>query len=297
MSVLENENIRIEALAEHGGKICSIFDKKSGFELLFQNPKSCYRKAECGSPFDQFEACGFDDTFPSIDKESIIFENRKLEYVDHGEIWSSKMDVVESTNSSLTLSLDSSINSFHFEKSFKLLDRGVKCIYKITNTGSHNFPCFYTFHCLVNTTSDAILIMPPKTDEILVVGENTRFSKNPTSYPISYNGIDISKPSSVEDGKCEKFYVNNSVSEGICGYVYPSKKIKVLISYDKEELPYLGFWNTQGGFRGDYNIALEMSNGFYDSVSVALKNNKCPILKPRETMSFSFDINIENIEK
>lgn len=293
--ILENENIKIECLIEHGGKLSSIFDKRSNFELLFQNPKGIYKRAECGSCFEEFEACGFDDAFPSIDKESVIYNGKKLDFVDHGEIWSSIMSLIDSDDNSLTLAYDSKIHPYHYEKCLKLRDRGIACSYKITNTGDYDFPCFYTFHCLVNCNSETFLLMPSNTEEILMVSDNSRFSKKQTSYPISSEGIDVSRVNSLEKGKCEKFYVINEIDEGLCGYMFPKKKLKALINYNQKELPYLGFWNTQGGFRGDYNVALEMSNGFYDSISIALNNNRCPILKPKQIMTFSFNIDFEDI--
>jgi galactose mutarotase-like enzyme len=53
--ILENENIKIECLPSHGGKLSSIYDKKKNFELLFQNPKEEYKKAELGAEFSAFE--------------------------------------------------------------------------------------------------------------------------------------------------------------------------------------------------------------------------------------------------
>ncbi|MBK5201896.1 MAG: hypothetical protein JJE21_10280, partial [Spirochaetaceae bacterium] len=182
--ILENENIKIECLTEHGGKLSSLFDKNNNFELLFQNPKGEYSRAECGSDFAQAEACGFDDAFPSLGKESLSYDGKVLDFVDHGEIWSSIMSIIASDDNSITLSYDSKIHPYHYEKCIILRDKGINCSYKITNTGAFDFPCFYTFHALVNCDSETSLIMPKKTNEILMVSDNSRFNKNPTSYPL-----------------------------------------------------------------------------------------------------------------
>ncbi len=291
--LLENENVKIEYLANHGGKLTSIYDKKSDFELLFQNPKDGFKEAKCGSRFEEFECCGFDDAFPSINEETINYEGNELTYVDHGEIWSSKMNEESKSDKSVTLSTSGKFIPYHFQKTITLKDRGLSLSYKIKNNSTIAYPCFYTFHCLVRCEEDASLIMPKNTHEILMVNEENRFKTNLVSYPISKSGIDVSKVCSLKSGECEKFYVSNKVSEGRCGYIYPSNNLKLIINYDENVLPYLGFFNTQGGFRGDYNMALEMSNGFYDSVSKALSNNSCPILKPSDTMEFSFDLDFK----
>jgi hypothetical protein len=66
-----------------------------------------------------------------------------------------------------------------------------------------------------------------------------------------------------------------------------------LFTYDANKLPYLGFWRTLGGFRGDYNCALEPSNGFYDSIAKAQENKTCPILESGEVFSFQLHMQLK----
>ena len=63
-----------------------------------------------------------------------------------------------------------------------------------------------------------------------------------------------------------------------------------MLEYDAEKLPYLGVWITAGGFQGDYNCALEPTNGFYDSISKAAGNGKLPVLGAGESMEFDLHI-------
>jgi galactose mutarotase-like enzyme len=294
--ILENENIKIECLPAHGGKLSSIYDKNKQFELLFQNPKKEYKKAEVGSDFPSFEACGFDDAFPNIVKESFEVDGKIIEYPDHGEVWATDMNVEEFNNDAIVLSFDSKILPYHYEKTFVLRERGVSVLYKITNTGDFEFPCFYTFHCLVKNVKDMHLLFPNGISKVLLVDtpDSLKELDNEVLFPITENGIDLTDPSQIGDNQEEKFYVMDPVSEGFTGYQFPNEKMNVLITYKKEELPYLGFWNTQGHFRGDYNVALEMCNGYYDSISTAMNNKRCPILKPGEVMKFGFNISIED---
>lgn len=71
----------------------------------------------------------------------------------------------------------------------------------------------------------------------------------------------------------KNFIYAERVSEGKCGIDYRGKDVQADIEWDNNVLPYLGFWITAGGFRGDYNCAWEPSSGYYDSVSRALRNN------------------------
>jgi hypothetical protein len=74
-----------------------------------------------------------------------------------------------------------------------------------------------------------------------------------------------------------------------------SKKILYSIDFPKEKLPYLGFWVTEGGFRGDYNCALEPTNGYYDDIDIAKNNNKLKILEPKEELNFYIRLQLKSI--
>ena len=43
-----------------------------------------------GDSFEKYAATGFDDTFPNIDAEKIIYSGREITYNDHGDIWTIK---------------------------------------------------------------------------------------------------------------------------------------------------------------------------------------------------------------
>ena len=65
-----------------------------------------------------------------------------------------------------------------------------------------------------------------------------------------------------------------------------------MLHYDVKKLPYLGVWITAGGFEGDYNCALEPSNGFYDGIGRAEKNCRLPVLKAGEAMDFELVVSL-----
>jgi hypothetical protein len=52
----------------------------------------------------------------------------------------------------------------------------------------------------------------------------------------------------------------------------------------------LGIWVTEGGFRGDYNCALEPTNGYYDNIDTARKEGRLFKLKPKERLNFIIEI-------
>lgn len=296
---LENGNIRVIVIPELGGKVASLIEKKNNFEFLFQHKKDQFLKPELYSDFAEFDASGFDDCFPSVDFCSVDLKDRKINYPDHGEIWSSQMKV-EAVNDMLNLSCSSKILPYRYEKKITLRNNILTIDYCIVNTGDETFPCIWTMHGLLNCEEDMEIILPDGTDSILMVQNSKILGVSGTvhSYPEARTCdgdiYRLNKIQSCSAGKTEKFYIHGDLREGKCGVYYPSVNLSYNIFFDKKILPYLGVWITEGGFRGDYNIALEPSNGFYDSIDIAGKNKKLKYLHADEELSFR--INIEIIE-
>ena len=80
---MQNDLLTAIILPEHGGKIASLVYRPKNWELLFQNPKGVFRKAERGDDYSDYEACGFDEAFPTVDACLIQVGNRKVLYPDH----------------------------------------------------------------------------------------------------------------------------------------------------------------------------------------------------------------------
>ena len=103
---------------------------------------------------------------------------------------------------------------------------------------------------------------------------------------------DFSSPPAAMPPTMVKYYLAEPVKNGYCGFWYPRAGAGCLLRYDPAILPYLGVWITAGGFRGDYNCALEPSNGFYDDINTARQNGSLYILKPDLPLVFTLTLEI-----
>lgn len=293
--VLENNMLRAVILPEHGGKVASLYYKEKSFEFLFQNPKDSFQSAPLGASFAAHEACGFDDTFPSIDAEKLYINGKEIDYPDHGEVWTSACTVTQQGDA-LTLSFQSKILPYRYERTFTLTEHALQIAYRITNNGSDTFPCLWTMHGLATYRPDMRLLYPACNGQIETVCVTTELGEKGTlhAFPLAQNAdgavYDCTRVPAPTPASRQKFYLTGKVAKGECGYEYPTEQVRVTISYDETILPYLGFWITAGAFRGDYNCALEPTNGYFDSITCAQKNNACPTLSPGETLSFSVEI-------
>jgi galactose mutarotase-like enzyme len=294
---LENEQVRAVVLPARGGKVASFYHKQKGFELLFQNPNNLYKPASLYSRFEEFEACGFDDAFPSIDEGLVSLGMHIVHYPDHGEIWSAGFEA-EVCGDTLSLQYNGRVFNYAYRKSFMLSENRLVCRYSIENRSLAAFPYIWAFHCLVNYEPEMQLLFPQGTVQMENVthsarlGEKGRCYAFPADTAADGNTYDFTRVPPVQPSSCEKYYVKGKTAEGHCGYYYHSKELTALIEYDPVKLPYLGFWVTAGAFRGDYNCALEPCTGYYDSIDTAQKNGAQSFLLPGEVFSFNMSISL-----
>lgn len=289
--VLENDRLKIECDPGMGGKILSFYQKKKGFELAAQTGRRRDELPAAEKGFAPY-AFGMDDAFPSIDAERIVWKGRTLAYPDHGEIWRAEFEVTDQAEDHIGLCWKSPAFAYRYEKTLQLLQDALKISCHITNEGSGELPCIWTWHGLMRYEEDMEVILPEGTTHCRNVLDGTALGKAGTVYALENERYDFFRVPKAETKSMVKFYAEHPVKRGYCGLRYPSQGITCILDYDERALPYWGFWVTAGGFAGDYNCALEPANGFYDSISTAEKNGKLPVLGAGEDMEFEVKITL-----
>ena len=93
-------------------------------------------------------------------------------------------------------------------------------------------------------------------------------------------------------GTMLKRYVPRPLSEGECGFCWPSAGIRVTMSFSPSELPYLGFWMSNGGWHGARHFAFEPSTAYYDTLARADQSKTLTWLRPDEERCFSLRLHI-----
>ncbi|HAV01061.1 MAG TPA: hypothetical protein DCW47_07750 [Lachnospiraceae bacterium] len=301
--VLENDKLRIVVLPEAGGKISSLFYLPCKFEAAARpGPGKTYRKPEADGSFGDYDMSGIDDCFPNIDTETFSYEGRILYYPDHGEIWSREMDVIKQTGDSLFLSLQSRRFHYNYEKRLFLRDSSLRLEYDISNPGNMELPCIWTLHGLMRLEADMRFEYPKGVRAFVNVLKDTPLGEEGRRFEYPSEEFDFTRlygygePEGMYEGPPQpyymKYYAPQSVTEGRLAISYPSQSVRVEFSYDPLKLPWFGVWINHGGFGGDYNVAMEMTNGYYDLVSRAIENQRIRVLRPGERISFEVVISI-----
>jgi galactose mutarotase-like enzyme len=206
------------------------------------------------------------------------------------------MQVEKQSKTELTLSYESNRKdsgfSFRYRKHYLLIENRLHLSYEIVNTGKDDFPCFWTFHGLMRLETDMRLVYPPGVERFENVLQDQVLGKCGEIYPLKSERFDFSKLPDPATPYMMKYYCPDPVKKGYCALQYPGQGVQCEIRYDAEALPWIGVWITAGGFAGDYNLAMEMTGGYYDGIGRALENNKLWILNPGEKKSFHLELEL-----
>ncbi len=305
--ILENEILRVVSLPFMGGKITSLFHKEKSFEAAAQADENAHRRLVGGDGILWLERQGFaryayglDDAFPNIDEEDFAWNGKQRHYPDHGEIWNANFRIMEQDKDFLRLCWESADFDYRYEKELRLAGNSLRMHGRISNIGEDALPAIWTWHGLMRYEEDMEILLPEGTKQCRNVLEDDMLGEADTVYPCKSTAYDFTKVPPADSGRAVKYYVEpetamggaESFSPACCGFFYPSSKMRILLRYDAKKLPYLGVWITAGGFLGDYNCAIEPSNGFYDSIGRAAKNHRLPVLAPGETMEFELEVSL-----
>lgn len=295
-NILENNKIKIKILPDYGGKILSIINKESNREILFQNLE-LLKTPTYGSVFSEYDSSGFDECFPSIDKGIYPEGSRKgLKIPDHGEVWAMPWKI-EINDNKVYLEVTSKKFQYTLKKTINLINNKIKIDYKLINFGSDDLAYIWTPHILFNCDENTKIVVPNHLNKIISLESSSTHLEYMKEYSYPYtldknNEIfDLSMVEKLNKNNCEKFYFLEKTpwSKIINLKTNESVTIKVPI----EKVPYLGVWRTQGGYRGDYNIALEPCTGIYDSIEDGIKRNKIERVEKNMTNTWWLELEID----
>lgn len=286
---IENETVSVALFPQLGGKIVSFKYIPAQFEVL-SRPARPFQTAGYGAWFENYDLCGLDDLFPCIDGETLQVGGRSVDYPDHGEIWSASMEWKIEENR-VRLYYESPRLPYRYEKTVSLEGPALRLDYRIWHTGGEPFPCLWAFHGLVRHERRMKLLYPRGAGKIETAMDSELLGKAGAliglDQPTEYDFFTVPEKQTML-----KYYLEDRLEEGRCGYIYP-QGIRCTLEFDPKKLPYLGFWLCSGELGGAYHCAFEPANGYYDAISTAQRKGRCPALSPGDIWEFTLRLRLE----
>lgn len=295
---LENDYISLVLLPQLGAKIASLIYKPQNFEVLAQPALNKYIPAEYGDSFAKYDTSGIDDMYPTIDECMYPYEGYNEKMPDHGELWSIPW-MVEIYDDEIVCRVQGVRFKYEFERRIKLDKNIIRLNYKVKNVGNSPLYGLWAFHGLVACDEESRILIDE--ESIMNVhksgfyGDVGNIHLFPETFDVEGKKVRVDRigPKTLE--KTEKFYVNGEVKKGEASLTLNRNKLLYKLLFPKDKIPYLGVWINEGGFKGEYNCALEPSNAFYDSVEIAKKYGKIKPLEIEEEQNWYIDIVLEEL--
>lgn len=297
---LENECLKLTVLPELGAKMASLVYKPQNFEVFFQPTDGVFRLSKFGANFADYDTAGADDMFPTIDACRCPGEGcRDGLLPDHGDLWSIPWTVTATQDQVWSQVAGRSL-PYEFSRSIRLEKSRVHLEYQVTNTGDKPLWGLWAFHGLTACDESTRLILP-QVDRVINVHPSASLGCVGSEHPFpitaditgqSYH-LDRIKPKGANN--TEKFYVNGRVQSGQAALTLNNNRLLYQLEFPTTKVPYLGVWINQGGFKGEYNCALEPATGFYDSAELAYARQSLLPIMPQGVLRWYLIINLEAI--
>ncbi len=299
---LENDALRLTFLPGYACKMASLINKKTGREWLFQSNNDTLRVPEYGASFAEYDSSGFDEVFPSIDACPYPDGSwHGMPIPDHGEVWAMPWESIHSPDDLAAKAIvQSQTLPYVFSKNIMLRNNEVLFEYRVENTSDEDFKFIWTPHCLLACSPATRLLIPENLTEVMTVEHSSKRlgpwgTRHAYPQTTDVHGLKMdlaaTEPRTVRN--CEKFYFTQPNTAGWCGIEHTDTGEKLIYTYDADKVPYLGVWKTQGGYRGDYNLALEPCTGVYDDLYVASKIRRVAVVGPKSTYEWTFKMTVE----
>lgn len=294
---LENEKLALTFLPDYACKMASLVKKDTKREFLFQSSLTTLTPPPYAAAFSDYDSSGFDEVLPSIDACPYPYGVYKDTPVpDHGEVWALPWQhQVHADGNGLTAWVKSPRLPYIFTRELILSGMEIRMHYMLENLANEPFAFIWTPHCLLNCSVHTVLVIPENLTEVMSVEHSTKTlgtwgTRHTYPQTTDQNGrpINLATTQPPESRSCEKFYFTQKNTQGWCAIKHTDNADSLTYRYDADKVPYLGVWKTQGGYRGDYNLALEPCTGEWDDLYVAHKIRRAAVCAPQGKYEWNF---------
>ncbi len=292
---LENELIHTVIVPNLGAKIVSLFDKTFQHEWL-AGPMLPLKQTSYGADFVSQDMSGWDEMMPTI----VACDWEGVHLPDHGEVWSIPwlVDTAENDREVLNLSVMGVAMPYRFSRSVAFSTPNcLQLGYNLTNTGKQTFPYLWTAHPQFVADPQTRIVLPPEIMKLVNVvdddpdwGKSGSLCKWPESVSVNSQTLHLDRVRPVEKRACRKFYVPPEQAISWAALIHEGLGCQLRLDWSSADIPFLGLWVDEGRYNTVPVAAIEPSNGYYDSLERAARNNKVLVLEPGESRSWTLSL-------
>ncbi|ANS74336.1 hypothetical protein AWM70_06855 [Paenibacillus yonginensis] len=293
----ETAAMRISLIPSIGSKMISLYNLETGREWLTQSED--YNAPGYGRPFTESSGSGWDEMFPTI--TPCRYPGApwpEVELPDHGEVWSIPWQAkVDAEGQRLHCEIRGVRLPYLLSKTyvFPAPDR-LRIGYAVKNLSPAPMVFLWAAHPLFRIEEGMEIRVPQGLNEIVVsytadnrlgrTGEVRGWPQPLADRP----DIRLDRTGTPEQGTAEKYYFAGPLPSGRAGIYDPAKGDGLELVFPVDKVPYLSVWANDGGFEGQYHLALEPATGFLDDLSYARKHGQAAEVGPDRVYEWFLEV-------
>jgi galactose mutarotase-like enzyme len=177
-------------------------------------------------------------------------------------------------------------------------DTSASLHYVVTNTGPHPLAALWAAHPQFTATPHTRIRLPDQVSELYNVRDILAWGDWGLRYawPETTNRhgerVRLDRIAPPEARTCRKMYVPLETPIDWAGLVEEDAHHGLFLQWKQTEIPYLGIWVDEGAVNTVATVALEITDGFHDSLETAWENQRCPIIPPGEQRRWQVELRV-----
>ena len=284
---LENQDLHLAVMAARGGRIVSLRGRRDDREWLSGPRSDNASLGALGDVFTETDHFGWDEMLPTVDpcrygREPYV----DVEMADHGELWTAPWEVLSQSATSLHQRVKGRRLAYTFERRVELRGTVVRCEYRCETPV--DTAMLWALHPQFALRESTRLHLHPPPAKLLDTSEGV-------GRDVAWEG-DVSLERDVPLGEDRMLYVEPGTRVDAVSLI-DGDGAGVTMTWDNSFAPYLGIWADRGRYSAGQVIAIEPTNGFFDELARALKNDRVTIFQAHRPQTWWVEIAVHQREE
>lgn len=294
---LENETVQVIVVPEMGAKIVSLLDKRNQVEWLVGPGQRPFKPALYGAVFTDQDMSGWDEMFPTINacQAPAPTSDQTVQLPDHGEVWAIPWQRMDADKAALSFSVKGRVLSYELFRTISFHAEDIlRFRYRVENQSTSPLPAIWAAHPQFTIGAKAKVILPPHITKVCnVLPEEFGFGSIeeildwPETTQEDGEMIRLDEVGPPTRKQARKFYVTLDTRAAWIAIIREPNRDWISLSWNREEIPYLGIWMDEGYISQESVIAPEPTTGYYDSLSLAVEKGRHMVIEPGKSISWS----------
>lgn len=301
MMTLENDFLKVMISSGRSMRIESFFDKKRNKEWVWRpesrDELSAHENLDLDASFDPQWVGGWEEIFPN-DAPCRV---NGVHLVDHGEVWRRSWEYRKESENSVTGHFTCQTLPLQLSKNIALSndEASLKIDYEIFNMSDEDQPYLFKFHpALKIEEGDRFIFPSAKMKPVALSFSRLLSSPDKVNFPSGkglggdFVSIDRVKPN---DGYSREFVYLSSLKEGRCSLYGSATNTELLFEFPLQEIPYVGLFQSYGGFMDHYVAMLEPTTSNHYDLEELIQNQRAEVIGANQRKSFSIKISLKDL--